>query len=54
MSDDIKNIEQCPNGCGEFECASQHIYTNRGETYFRAYIIYCPECIYIQEVDANL
>lgn len=54
MSDDILKEDQCPNGCGEFEVAGQHIYTNSGDTYFKAYITYCPECKYIKFVDANL
>ena len=44
----------CPNGCGELETVSEHIYTKNGETYFTVEIIYCPKCLYTQEADVSL
>ena len=51
----MSETEKCPN-CPEvkIECCSQHVYTNDGRTYFKAYIYYCPECLYISFTDAKL
>ena len=47
-------MDKCPNGCGELEVASGHIYTNNGDTYFKVIVVYCPKCKYIDYCDADL
>jgi hypothetical protein len=46
--------KKCPNECGDLENVRGHIETNDGRTYFKVDILYCPDCHYIQNVDANL
>lgn len=51
----MSETEKCPNCTDvEIEVCSQHVYTNDGRTYFKAYIHYCPECLYISFTDAKL
>ena len=45
---------QCPNGCGDAEVTGGHIYTEDGKTYYNVTIVYCPKCLYIIEIDAEL
>lgn len=47
-------VNHCPNGCGELDTCNGHIDDNEGDTYFEVTIEYCPECKYINHVDARL
>ena len=50
----MEEDNQCPNGHGELETVWERIPTRDGRTYFNVTIKYCPECLYISEVDADL
>ena len=50
----MEEKEKCPNGCGCLEVANGHIEDNKGKTYFKVDIHYCPECYYISYVSARL
>jgi len=54
MGGGINMEQECTNGCGKLESVRGHIETNDGRTYFKVDIIYCPDCLYIEYVDANL
>ena len=41
----------CPNGHGELQNATGHVYDNEGRTYWKVAIPYCPICMYTGDAD---